>query len=266
MVKSTLREIRTSLTRYLAIFAIVALGVGFFSGLKICRDCMVKTASDYLNDKHYYDYQINSSYGIDDGSIKIAEGWDGVTAAEGSIRRDVLVETGSGDQKALRAISMPENINELDLVKGRFPRNSSECLIDANNMTGSGFSIGDVITVADDNDEDRLKDFRVREYTIVGSVNTPILPLFVAPTHIHPCPPLEPDTAHIASSAPPSPPQTPCPHLPALSPRPGGHAVRAAEIGFNVHTSAAGLPEELTDSTAVRPPAVRHLGHNDLRP
>ncbi|MBR0380550.1 MAG: FtsX-like permease family protein [Mogibacterium sp.] len=174
MVKSTLREIRTSLTRYLAIFAIVALGVGFFSGLKICRDCMVKTASDYLNDKHYYDYQINSSYGIDDGSIKIAEGWDGVTAAEGSIRRDVLVETGSGDQKALRAISMPENINELDLVKGRFPRNSSECLIDANNMTGSGFSIGDVITVADDNDEDRLKDFRVREFTVVGSVNTPI--------------------------------------------------------------------------------------------
>ena len=174
MVKSTLREIRTSLTRYLAIFAIVALGVGFFSGLKICRDCMVKTASDYLNDKHYYDYQINSSYGIDDGSIKIAEGWDGVTAAEGSIRKDVLVETGSGDQKALRAISMPENINELDLVKGRFPRNSSECLIDANNMTGSGFSIGDVITVADGNDEDRLKDFRVREFTIVGSVNTPI--------------------------------------------------------------------------------------------
>ena len=32
--KSTFREIRTSLARYLAIFAIVALGVGFFSGLK----------------------------------------------------------------------------------------------------------------------------------------------------------------------------------------------------------------------------------------
>ena len=60
----------------------------------------------------------------------------------------------------------------------------------------------------------------------VSSVNTPILPLFVAPPHTHPCPPLEPDTAHIASSAPPSPPQTPCPHLPALSPRPSASPAR----------------------------------------
>ena len=39
--KSTFREIRTSLARYLAIFAIVALGVGFFSGLKDCKESMV---------------------------------------------------------------------------------------------------------------------------------------------------------------------------------------------------------------------------------
>ena len=174
MVKSTLREIRTSLTRYLAIFAIVALGVGFFSGLKICRDCMVKTASDYLNAKNYYDYQINSSYGIDDKSIELAESWDGVAGAEGSIRRDVLVKTADGDVRAFRAISMPENINELDLVEGRLPENSGECVMDANNMTGSGHAVGDVITITDDNDEDRLKDFKVREFRIVGTVNTPL--------------------------------------------------------------------------------------------
>ena len=174
MVKSTLREIRTSLTRYLAIFAIVALGVGFFCGLKICRDCMVKTASDYLNDKHYYDYQINSSYGIDDKSIETAESWDGVAGAEGSIRRDVLVSTAGGDVKALRAISMPEDINRLDLVEGRLPERSDECVMDANNMTGSGYAVGDTITITDDNDEDRLKDFKVREFRIVGTVNTPL--------------------------------------------------------------------------------------------
>lgn len=174
MVKSTLREIRTSLTRYLAIFAIVALGVGFFCGLRICRDCMAKTASDYLKEKNYYDYQINSSYGIDDKSIETAESWEGVAAAEGSVRRDVLVKTGSGDVMAMRAISMPENINELDLVEGRLPENSGECVIDANNMTGSGHSIGDVLTITDDNDEERLKDFRVREFTISGTVNTPL--------------------------------------------------------------------------------------------
>ena len=36
LLKSTLREIRQSLGRYLAILAIVGLGVGFFAGLRIC--------------------------------------------------------------------------------------------------------------------------------------------------------------------------------------------------------------------------------------
>ena len=174
MVKSTLREIRTSLTRYLAIFAIAALGVGFFSGLKICRDSMVKTASDYLTRQNFYDYQINSSYGIDDESVSIAGDWDGISEAEGSIRRDVLVRTGDGDSKAMRAISMPKSINRPDPVEGRLPRNVNECVVDSYSMGGSGFSIGDVLTVTDENDSDRLKDFKVREFTIVGTVNTPL--------------------------------------------------------------------------------------------
>ena len=41
--KSSLREIRKSLGRYLAILAIVALGVGFFCGLRVCRDAGVKS-------------------------------------------------------------------------------------------------------------------------------------------------------------------------------------------------------------------------------
>ena len=44
MMKTTLREIRQSLGRYLAIMAIVALGVGLFCGLKVTRDVMVKSA------------------------------------------------------------------------------------------------------------------------------------------------------------------------------------------------------------------------------
>ena len=47
--KSSLREIRKSLGRYLAILAIVALGVGFFCGLRVCRDAMVETGDDYLD-------------------------------------------------------------------------------------------------------------------------------------------------------------------------------------------------------------------------
>ena len=85
--KSTFREIKTSLARYLAILAIVALGVGFFSGLKDCKESMVSTARRYLDTNNFYDYQILSSYGADDDSVALAESWDGVESAEGSAYR-----------------------------------------------------------------------------------------------------------------------------------------------------------------------------------
>ena len=47
MLKSALREIRQSLGRYLAILAIVGLGVGFFSGLRTSQPAMMATGIDY---------------------------------------------------------------------------------------------------------------------------------------------------------------------------------------------------------------------------
>ncbi len=174
MVKSTLREIRTSLTRYLAIFAIVALGVGFFSGLKDCKASMVKTASEYLDDKNFYDYEILSSYGIDDDSVKLASEWEGVETAEGSIQIDVMASSGSGDAQALKAISLPDSINKLNLVEGRLPDSADECVVDAYSITDEGYTIGDSIILTDDNDKDKLEQFKIKEFKIVGTVNTPI--------------------------------------------------------------------------------------------
>ena len=172
--KSTFREIRTSLARYLAIFAIVALGVGFFSGLKDCKESMVSTARRYLDTNKFYDYQILSSYGADDDSVAEAEAWDGVSAAEGSIQIDVIARSGSGDSRALKAISLPENLNTLNVTKGRLPQNADECVVDAYSITDEGFHIGDHIEITDENDKDKLKDFNVKDFEIVGLVNTPI--------------------------------------------------------------------------------------------
>ncbi len=172
--KSTFREIKTSLARYLAILAIVALGVGFFSGLKDCKESMVSTASRYLDDTCFYDYQILSSYGADDDSVALAESWDGVRAAEGSVQIDVIARSGSGDSSALKAISLPENINKLKVTEGRLPQDVNECVLDAYSITDEGFHVGDHIELTDENDKDKLGDFRVRDFEIVGLVNTPI--------------------------------------------------------------------------------------------
>ena len=47
LLRSSLREIRRSMGRYLAILAIVGLGVGFFAGLRTCQPSMMATGVDY---------------------------------------------------------------------------------------------------------------------------------------------------------------------------------------------------------------------------
>ncbi len=172
--KSTFREIKTSLARYLAIFAIVALGVGFFSGLKDCKESMVSTARRYLDRTNFFDYQILSSYGADDDSVEIAKNWENVSDAEGSIQIDVMARSGSGDSRALKAISLPDRLNTLNVTKGRLPQNVNECVVDAYSITDEGFHVGDNIEITDENDKDRLEDFRIKDFEIVGLVNTPI--------------------------------------------------------------------------------------------
>ena len=67
--KSTFREIKSSLGRYLAILAIVALGVGFFSGLKVTRPAMITTADDYLSKSSFFDYQVMNTLGFEEEDV-----------------------------------------------------------------------------------------------------------------------------------------------------------------------------------------------------
>ena len=172
--KSTLREIRTSLARYIAIFSIVAMGVGFFAGLKDCKASMVKTAREYMEEHNFYDYQISTSYGADDDSVQIAKGWEGVSDAEGSVQIDVMAEAGDGDSEPHKSISLPKKINTLRLASGRLPEAADECVVDNYSATSDGYKIGDSIKLSDDNDKDTLKEFREKEFKIVGTVNTPV--------------------------------------------------------------------------------------------
>ena len=50
MRRTTFREIKNSFGRFAAILAIIALGVGFFSGMKMTKPAMVKTITDFLSD------------------------------------------------------------------------------------------------------------------------------------------------------------------------------------------------------------------------
>ena len=171
--KTTLREIRNSLGRYLAILAIVALGVGFFSGLKVTREAMLATADDYLTKSSFYDYQVRSSLGYEDEDVEALSEVSSVKTAEGSISVDVLFSPEDDEaDKVLKIHSVPQNINVLQLESGRMPEAANEIVVDYSLFDES--ALGSVIHISQNNEKDTLDMLKYDEYTIVGTVTSPV--------------------------------------------------------------------------------------------
>ncbi|MGC2872487.1 FtsX-like permease family protein [Ihubacter sp. mB4P-1] len=171
--KTTFREIRSSLGRYIAIMAIVALGVGFFSGLKVTREAMVSTASDYLSDSRFFDYQIMSTLGFTEEDVKALSDQASVAAAAGSVSVDALyrAEGGTIDQ-IVKLHSVTEGVNTLEVKSGRLPQAENECAVDYRLFAED--PIGKKLIIADNNDKDTLDMLKSREYIITGTVVSPI--------------------------------------------------------------------------------------------
>ena len=82
MFKSTLREIKGSFGRWFAIFAIIALGVGFFCGLKVCKSAFLETGNTYLNEHNFFDYRLVSTLGLEDEDVESISNLSDVKYAE----------------------------------------------------------------------------------------------------------------------------------------------------------------------------------------
>lgn len=171
LTKITLREIKNSLGRYLAILIIVALGTGLFAGLKVTRDAMVNTLDEYLADRNLYDYQLISGFGYEEADVEYISSLDNVSAAEGSISYDVLCSAGEMDQ-VLKAYSITSAVNKVKLLEGQMPEASDECVADGRVYSSS--DIGKTIEISADNSNDTLDVFAHRKYTITGLVYSPL--------------------------------------------------------------------------------------------
>ena len=68
--KDTLREIRKTKSRYFSIFAIVFIGVAFFSGILAIGPDMRYSVDDYYDDYHLMDVRVVSTLGITEDDVK----------------------------------------------------------------------------------------------------------------------------------------------------------------------------------------------------
>ena len=171
MLKSSLREIRQSLGRYLAILAIVGLGVGFFAGLRMSQPSMMATGIDYIRQYRLYDFRLLSTLGFTEEDVDYFSRLDGVGNAQGAVFTDFLTLTEDGDEAVMKAHSLTDGVNLPELVAGRMPQAPDECLGDSRYFTEA--DLGRVLPVIDSNDQDTRDLLAYDGYTIVGLAFSP---------------------------------------------------------------------------------------------
>lgn len=171
IIKTTLREIKGSIGRYLAILAIVMLGVGFFAGLTVTKPAMIATENDYLREQNFFDFRILSTVGFTKEDVDKLTAMEEIADVEGTLSVDALCAVDGGNESVYKVLAVPEHINQLVVTAGRLPEHADECVLDAGQY-GEG-AIGSQVVVTDTNEEDTLEMFANRTYTVVGIVQSP---------------------------------------------------------------------------------------------
>lgn len=172
--KNILRTLKSARSRFLAIFSIVALGVGFLAGLNATPIDMKESMERYMDDANFYDLRIVSTLGLTDGDVEALRQVEGVEAVQPAYSADLLVDAGE-DVLVSRVQSLPpegeDGINRLFLAEGRMPQNSGECVIEAGEgLAGEEVPLGMTLTVSAENEDLDTKLART-EYTVVGVVH-----------------------------------------------------------------------------------------------
>lgn len=171
LIKSTLREIKNSLGRYLAILVITALGVGFFAGLRACRPALIYTAGQYFENQKFYDYRLMSSIGFSKESISVVSDSKAVSAAEGALFKDVFLQSGENSH-ILRVHSITDTVNTLQLVSGRMPEADNECVADAGYFGND--ILGKTLSLSENTSEKGQNTLHHSSFTVVGTAATPL--------------------------------------------------------------------------------------------
>lgn len=166
IIKTTLREIRESMGRYMAILAIIMLGVALFVGLKATIPAMLNAGEAYFENQNLYDLRLISTMGFCRDEVEALREIDGVENVEGAIYTDLLAVDNTGAENVLRVHSLQWNQNQVVLTAGRLPEAPDECLLDLE-AYGTD-AVGTTITVSQNNEEDTLDLMRADEYRVVG--------------------------------------------------------------------------------------------------
>ncbi len=176
LIKNNFKEIIKTRRRFISIMIMAFLGVGFFAGLTASSPDMLDSLDSYTDNNNMYDIRIVSTLGLTDEDISAIKNIDEVENVYGIQTKDSLA-TISDKENVCKVIEYNENINTPEIIYGKLPTNSNECLLDSKYTISENIEnfIGKEITL-NNNDVDYNNNpiFTQKTFKIVGIASTPI--------------------------------------------------------------------------------------------
>ena len=175
--KNILREMKSSISRVVSLFGIVALGVMMLTGLMCIAPDMRTAAQKYYVQQNVFDLRVLSTLGLSQGDISAIAAVDGVDAVQAVKYQDVEGHWAGDEQTTVARLyqlpadpqaDTPENMNRPVLLSGRMPEAAGECVVHVMGH-GSPVELGAQLTLPEE-----TEGVSGQVFTVVGTVQDPL--------------------------------------------------------------------------------------------
>lgn len=160
-VKYVFKGFHGNLSRFIAVIAIVALGVGFLVGLLSASGDLYASIDKLYDESQTMDLNIKSTIGFHKDTLSVLEEKTGAIVV-GEYQSEQKAEV-DGQNINTRRISrdFTSLVNQVELLEGRMPQNKNECVVIEDSNTYHKTAIGSVIQMD-------------TAYTVVGIIRSPL--------------------------------------------------------------------------------------------
>lgn len=157
-LKTMFRDFKKNLSRFIAIIAIMALGVGFLIGLLSATPTLQHSVQQFYNQQNMFDIDIKSTIGFDkEDVVHLKQDCQEISEIEAFHQMDYeFVYENQEITTRFIATSFSNSINKVKVIKGEYPKSKSECLIQNMGVFYNADVIGKKLYIED------------LEYTITG--------------------------------------------------------------------------------------------------
>lgn len=165
--KNIIRSTQSSMGRFLSITGLIAIGSFALVGLLVTGSNMRTTGDNYFKKLNMADLYLIGEYGIDEELQKEIEKTKDISKVEYGYMKDTTIK---GTNRAIRIMSMGDELSKYSIVEGRMPEKNNEIAL--LHELKKDYKICDKIILDKYEEQDGKEPLAVTEYTVVGFVNS----------------------------------------------------------------------------------------------